>query len=364
MSIDSIPADIGELTPEWVTAALRQAGHVRAASVTHVDCEAIGEGRGFTGSVVRLRLEYDIPEDGAPKSLVAKLPSPDAAIRAQLSSLGVYERELGFYTDIAGPGVPVPRSFYAHMDREDGMSILLLEDLDFVRPGDNVAGCSNEDAFLAVSRLARFHAAWWEHPRLDELHWLVPVDADRFQALLQAVAPTFLERSGVFMPDRLRVLVQRLADNGAYYRQNVTAHPHTIVHGDFRLDNLLFGQPDGEAALTIIDWQVSLLGRGVADVAYFAAFCLDKDQRRAIERHLVSIYHSALLANSVHGYTADQCWADYRFATLTALARLITAGGILDVSSERGRALTSVLIDRIDAILADHNVGELLPVAG
>jgi hypothetical protein len=76
---------------------------------------------------------------------------------------------------------------------------------------------------------------------------------------------------------------------------------------------------------------------------------------------MIGIYHATLLANGVHGYTLDRCWEDYRFATLTALSRLITAGPLLDFSSERGKALSLAVIDRIDAILADHSAGDLFP---
>lgn len=335
---------------------------MRHAAVISVECEVLGEGRGFAGRVARLRLGYDTAEDGAPRSLVAKLPVDDASVRAQLNNLGVYAREFGFYSEIAAaPGLPVPRPFYLRFDPVAGTGLLLLEDLDQARPGDNVGGCSDEDVYLTVSRLARFQSAWWEHPRLGDMDWLVPVDPDGFQVTLQTLVPTVLEKFGDDMPERLQVLARRLADSGAWYMRRRAVPPRTIVHGDFRLDNLLFGSPEGDAALTIIDWQVSFIGQGVADAAYFAAFCLHKEQRRAIERRMIGIYHATLLANGVHGYDLDRCWEDYRFATLTALSRLITAGALLDFSSERGKALSLALIDRIDAILDDHSTGALLP---
>ncbi len=357
-----IPTEPEELTPEWLTQVLRGEGCVRRAAVVSVGYEVIGAGRGFTGRVVRLQLGYDVAEDGAPRSLVAKFPATDPGVRAELNRLGVYAREFGFYTEIAGaPGLPVPRPFYVRFDPADCTGLLLLEDLDRARPGDNVGGCSDEDAYLAVSRLARLQSAWWHHPGLAEAAWLVPLDPDGFQVTLQTLVRSLLEKFGGDLPERLQVLARALADSGAWYMRRRAAPPWTLVHGDFRLDNLLFGPPEGDAALTIIDWQVSFIGQGVTDVAYFAAFCLHTEQRRAIERRMIEIYHSTLLANGVQGYTLDRCLEDYRFGTLAALSRLITAGAILDVSSERGRALTLALIDRIDTILADHHAGDLLP---
>ncbi len=359
MVTDYLPAELEELTPEWLTQVLREQGSLRQAAVTSVESEVLGEGRGFTGRVVRLRLGYDVPGSG-PESLVAKLPATDPAIRAYLITHGLYEREYGFYTEIAAtPGLPVPRSYYAGINPE-GATMLLLEDVAQARPGDNVNGCSDEDAFLVVSRLARLHAAWWEHPRLGEMTWLVPIDQDKFQETLQQLLPTLLARFGDALPVRLQDLAGRLANNYSTWRKHLDGPPRTIVHSDLRLDNLLFGLPDTDDSLTIIDWQLPILWRGVADVSYFAAFCLHKKQRRAIERRMIEIYHGTLLADGVHGYDLDQCLRDYSAGTITALSRLISAGAMLDFSSERGKALVAVLIDRIDAILADHNVAELL----
>lgn len=42
-----------------------------------------------------------------------------------------------------------------------------------------------------------------------------------------------------------------------------------LVHGDFRIDNLLF-HPERDEVLAVIDWELSALGHGLVDVAYHA----------------------------------------------------------------------------------------------
>ena len=41
----------------------------------------------------------------------------------------------------------------------------------------------------------------------------------------------------------------------------------TLVHGDYRLDNLLFA-PQGTACVAVLDWELSTLGHPLADLAY------------------------------------------------------------------------------------------------
>ncbi len=45
--------------------------------------------------------------------------------------------------------------------------------------------------------------------------------------------------------------------------------PRRIIHGDFRLDNVIFA-PDAPRALAVIDWELATIGDPLADFAYFA----------------------------------------------------------------------------------------------
>lgn len=356
-----VPVHPNELTPEWLTAALRRTGTLDQATVTAVSGEVLGTGRGFTGQVLRLCLEYDHLEPTAPHSLIAKLPAADPAVRTVLHELGLFAREIHFYQDIATDvTAPVPRLYYAAIEPGTSAAVLLLEDLTAGRVGDNLAGCSEVDAVLAVTQLARFHARWWNHPRLDELAGLIPADDDGFAHVYQQQWDPFQAKLAGRLPARLETVGRRVLERLPAYHRWLNAPPTCIVHGDFRLDNLFFSNEGSGRPLTIFDWQVAVRGRGVSDVAYFAAFCLRVEQRRRIERELVRHYHDELVASGVCNYSGEHCWHDYRLATLNALVRLIGAGGLLDFSSERGTALAEALIERTDAILADHDAAALL----
>jgi hypothetical protein len=156
----TIPASPDAVTPAWLTQALRREGLFTRTTVTSCDMERLGEGQGFTGRLVRYRIAYDVADEGAPPSLVAKFPTADPHVRAILNRHGIYEREIRFYKDVApAGGLRTPRAYYGAFDRATGASVLLLEDLAHARVGDTTAGGSPEDVVCVIRHLATFHAA-------------------------------------------------------------------------------------------------------------------------------------------------------------------------------------------------------------
>ena len=71
---------------------------------------------------------------------------------------------------------------------------------------------------------------------------------------------------------------------------------HTVVHGDYRLDNLMFS-PDG--AVVALDWQTATVGSPTRDLAYFLETSLDVELRRRHEQALLAVYADALVAGGV-----------------------------------------------------------------
>ena len=58
-----------------------------------------------------------------------------------------------------------------------------------------------------------------------------------------------------------------------------------LVHGDYRLDNMLFGTAGADRALTVVDWQTVSWGPALTDLAYFLGCALPaQDRRDALRR--------------------------------------------------------------------------------
>ena len=67
------PRHVNEISPEWLTAVLRESGALSDATVIGVEAKVIGEGVGFLSSVGRIRLRYDRNEPHTPESVVVKI---------------------------------------------------------------------------------------------------------------------------------------------------------------------------------------------------------------------------------------------------------------------------------------------------
>ena len=361
----NIPEGPEALTSEWLTQALRQTGSITSATVRSFDADVIGEGVGLMGQLAQLRLHYDGSEPGAPRSLIAKFPAAVDENRDVGNQLRFYEREARFYKDIADEvELRTPRCYYGAMDVERDEYVLLLEDLAPARVADQLTGCSGQEAELAVLELAKFHATWWESPRLAEIDWMPyagdPVNKSSEEAYQEAWGP-LLERFGDRLPKPVLEAADGLRWKAGSLLDQLAEPPRTIMHGDYRADNLFFATPEGGAPLAVIDWQISSRGRGVYDVAYLMSQSMQLGERRAGEMELLRSYHRTLTENGVRGYEFDQCLHDYRLATLFCLVYPVIAIGRLDPSNERGVALSTAMLERSVAAIVDLNAGELLP---
>ena len=222
-----------------------------------------------------------------------------------------------------------------------------------------------DEARLAIESIAKFHATWWQSPRLDEIaEWMPMIDSPVQQvaagAYQQSWGP-FLEMFGGAISPEIKAVGERIGENVVKIQSSFASPPLTISHGDFRIDNLFFATPAGGAPFSVADWQISTRGRGAFDVAYLLCGGLDPALRRAHERDLVEMYHRTLETNGVTGYSFDQCWNDYRRGALFQFVYIVIAIGTLDASNERGMALWTAWLQRGCAAIEDLNAAEQMP---
>ncbi|HWX74983.1 MAG TPA: phosphotransferase, partial [Solirubrobacteraceae bacterium] len=351
-----------ELDAAWLQSALAS-GPIDSFVVSEI-------GTGQMSESHRVTLAYTDAELSGPDSVVIKLASADAASRSTGVGLGIYEREVRFYRELAPRiGGPLASCHLAAYDEAEGWFTLLLEDVAPALVGDQIAGCGVEQARLAIRELARLHAPVLEDRELEASGWLnreSPVS----QALVAALLPGFFERYGERIAPEHRALCERFVARADAFL-GARQPPLGLVHGDYRLDNLLFGEEGSTRALTVVDWQTVGWGGAMADAAYFLSGALEPELRRAHERELFGEYHEALCAQASRALEVEECWTEYRRHAFAGVLMAIIASMLVQ-RTERGDEMFMAMLARHSQQALDLDAEALLgeaaavavPVAG
>jgi hypothetical protein len=351
------------LTSAWLTDRLRESGAIDNARVRSFRCAPVDPHNGMTGVLVRLSLTYDVAEAEAPATLVAKFSQPEPGFRAMVHSMGFFEREVMFYSKFAADvPVAIPRCHFAGIDREEGWSLLLLEDLAPARNGSWVLGSSLEDLRVAVAGIAGLHAAWWESPRLESASWLTMTGflaVEQMQEVVTRCWDPFLARLSV----PVTPAISEAGELASHRLQEVCAYlletpPLTLIHHDYDGDNLFFPAAGGRPSVVVIDWQLTTRAHSAVDIGWLIGGQCEPEERRRHELELVQMYHGLLVDQGVSNYGFDQCWDDYRLSMLLAVGR--TSGSVgLQPPGPRGGPWDKI-VPRYCQAVSDLGVAELL----
>jgi hypothetical protein len=347
--VAEVRADPKAIDGPWLSDALEAAGVARGAEV--VDVEHIGDiGTGQTGRSARFRLTWDDPV-GRPATVVGKFPSADEHARVQALGTGVYLKEWVFYDQVVHTvGIRTPQCFVARFDPTTHDFVLIMEDLSGSRQGDQLDGLTHEQVALALEQAVALHAPRFGDPALETLFTngqpAPPREevAEGALGLYGATLPGFLERLGHRLDPDVVELAASFAPLVGRWTQG-TGTPWTLVHYDFRADNLLFGQTTEAPPVAVVDWQTVNAGLGASDVAYVISGSFpDPADRAAIERDLVEEYRGRMAAAGV-AQTAEDCWRDYRFGSLWGMIITVIAT-VLAEHTERGNDMLTAMAQR------------------
>jgi hypothetical protein len=360
------PTKLAEVTPQWLIDVLRSSGDIGPHDViTGWQTTPIGVGVGLLSDIAKLDLAY-AAGSGPLAGLIAKFAVSNEQNRAVAQGLQTYEREVRFYQDLAAQvGECCPQSFYSHVEPSTGDMVLLMEDLSGYRPGDQTHGCTVADAELAIAAAARLHAATWHAENRDDLVWWPRIEGPLYLgAIGAAVASVFDQTMETFAPFVRREVVdaaERYKAAIPELHRRMGEGPQALIHGDFRLDNFMFGVAPTHRPFVMLDMQAPIVTKSIHDIAYLLTQSMEVDLRRVHEQRLVADYHAALVRLGVDDYPADQCWADYRMAALHCLEYAVVISGTLEPGNERGRAFVEGCLGRSCQAIVDLDLLSLLP---
>jgi hypothetical protein len=269
----------------------------------------------------RLTLTYEGNRGGAPAALLLKATRTDVA--PAIVSGG--RNEAVFYRDVApsSPRDVLAECFDLSTGTVSAPCYVLLEDLSATHtlpstwpvPPD-IGACER-----LIDAYARFHACWWESPRLgtsvgslfDES--VVPAllaDSGQRWASFRDMLGDRLSAERVTRYERLLRTMPRLLDRLR------TGRHLTVMHGDAHVWNALYPVAVG-GTVRIIDWDSWRVGAGVRDLAYMMALHWYPERRRRYEPLLLRRYQEGLQAHGVGAYPWDTLLDHYRLAALWQL---------------------------------------------
>ena len=305
-----------------MTAALRRGGVLDAGAVREV--KVLHQRDTVVSHIVRLGLRYVGECAGAPQSLILKMAHADFA--RTLADAG--RHEVAYYTRVASqmPVGLVPRCFDGHFDEQSLSWYLLLEDLT-----DSHAVATQwplpptrDQAMAIVTTLARWHAAWWDHPDLGDTvgSWASAEDRAQHMETFAGHYDRFADLLGDRLSEERRILYRRLIEHSARLSQRYQSRRHiSIAHGDAHIWNFLLPRSGIADTVRIFDFDQWRINVPTSDLAYMMAMQWYPERRQALERALLNRYHETLIACGVGGYTRGALDQDYRLSVLWQITR-------------------------------------------
>lgn len=289
--------------------------------------------------LIELEFEAEQEERDLPRTAYVKLPCDELATRAFANTLGFWQLEYTFCTQVA-PHVPIriPRVYAAAW--RGSRFALLLENLHEI-PGvelfinrDMAAGTSPERAARMLRSFAEMHAAFWgwsESQREKLLPaafntYIAPRSREMTRALnASAIAPAMRSASDI-LPERIGETYRRALEKWDELLEAWYSGPLTLVHGDSHLGNC-FEYPTQEGLKAgLIDFQATHWSKGMRDVQYFLINSLEPEVLAANEDDLIAVYRDELARYGVT-LTRDDAFQQYRaFSFQTLLVGVVPLG--------------------------------------
>ncbi|MFG1613273.1 phosphotransferase [Nonomuraea wenchangensis] len=348
-------------TPQWLENVLRERGldvEITALSTSKV-------GNGLMATTERLEVAYAHPTD-APTTFILKQTGPGEMSRRTgrrgygfPGRPGFYATEVLFYRHVApATSIRRPECWWSHLSAEGDEFALLLEDIKG-RPGDEQQGCTVSEAHLVMSNLARLHAPYWNAADTalggritdDEAASYKRKMARNIEAVLGAVSGPLWEEAAP--------VIERFGEAADAWLL-ASSRPLTLVHCDFRLDNMLFTPGQGDQTCATVDWQTVLPGSPGRDLGLVLGASMPAAMASDHLPQLLGTYRARLRELGVTDYSADDCYDDFRWGLFHGLHNVLTISRAVDMN-ERGAYLMEHWLSRTCRAISEHHALRVLP---
>lgn len=345
----AIPDGIDGIDGDWMSQAM-------GSPVQITDISDIGTGIGMIGAIYRATLAGDGPD-----SVVIKLPGLDETARFTAEILRLNIREVGFYRELAAESpIRVPYCHFGAVDPETHRFVLVLEDVGSYRTVSQIEGMGRADAEQATDELAAWHAHWWGAAGpIVERGTAMAIHDPIYPMLLP---PVFSDgwakvRGAMSVPRAVETVADGWVEALPRMLGSLSTTPSTLVHGDYRADNMFF---DDGGRVVLLDFQVIGESMPVGDLAYFVTGSLSPATASEIEQPLYERWLRALASEGVPESETDGMWDIYRGAVLFCVCYPMIAGAGMDLTDERQRGLLAATFERFERAADELNLPDLL----
>ena len=300
-----IPDSIEEITVEWLKSELTNTGTElllnkikEAGPLTAIEIDKSGMETQHLGEVRFIVLHFS---DGTESKAVVKIQRGDKRVQAMGATMQLFSREHDFYKNIQAQlkDLKTPNCYLNLISASKDKAILVLEDLRpaiVVRISEN-EGISADQARLAVLKLARLHNTFFHNfPQNTEL--LSPESpiyqktfAENFPGLLQHFLK--LRNYSEELKD-FEGFLMKVSENIKSYFIDFVSGPPSVIHGDYKSENIFFPNHQGEGEFALVDWQTYIKTGPLgccAELIQFIYQTLPIPLRREIEKELITIYY-------------------------------------------------------------------------
>lgn len=296
----SLPTTLDQITPEWLTGALR----TRAPDVTVRDCEIVDVIR---GTCTKVRLRLDLNEAGRRAGIAETVFLKGGFEEHSRQLVFMMKTEaLGYRDLLTDAGLNTPACHFAAYEEDQQQGVVIMEDLARRGAvfGEPMKPRAPDVVARSLSLLADYHARTWgcpEFPAGHRLGWVETAPPFSRPGLQPYLEPENW-RSYVAMP-RGAATAARFHDRDwavdALKRMERMSQdlPNCVIHGDSHLGNT-FIEPDGTPGFYDI---VPRRAPAMAEVCYHITLTMDVADRPRWERELVGHYLDELKRHGVTG---------------------------------------------------------------
>jgi hypothetical protein len=314
----AIPKTPNDITPDWLNLALAAGGHLESSRVIGVSSEPL-DYQGLNSLALRLHLTVDNPVATFPTTLVAKICRASEDDLSVIVGARYFRGEIGFYSEISDPGIPVPTCYFA-AENSAGEFVLLLEDLGVQRPLE-----SADDVTIALEHAAQMHGRWWGSPSLKSFDWTGEDNPVMFLEIVARALPHFKARtqSKAFLTSKAYEFIELMLDKAAQV-EGIKSEARTLVHGDYYPGQMFFPTQERQA-FHVIDWQLVRIDTPTIDACRIICDALAVGQARSNETIWREHYFKTLTDAGVKTYSPADYLNDYRLDLVRVMLGWICA---------------------------------------